>query len=135
MNNPSLFDDLETGYGMLYPTGYIVATFLTESDAEQIASALATAQFSDIRMFNNQELLDHIAETQSRQSLMDRRRTTLDEAEVAASNFLAQLKAGSHAVLVLAENDADIQRALPILRTENPQVMYHYENWTTTTLS
>lgn len=131
----SLFDSLENSYGLLYPTGYIVATFLTLNEAERIASALAENQFNNIRVFNNQELVAHIAETHFRQSPIDCLRARLDNLESAAHDLLAQLSVGNHAALVLTEDNAVVQRALLILRTGHPQRMYHYENWTTTTLN
>ena len=134
MSSKSKFEGIETDYGLLYPTGFIVAMFATADDAQKTAHALTDAQFSDVRLFSNQELSQHVAALQSQQSFIDRVRVELDESKAASDVFLERVKEGNHAVLVRAEDEDAIQRALPILRPYNPGLMEHYEKWTRTTL-
>ena len=129
---------LGTMFGTFYPLGYVVAAFDDGQRARQTLEGLqgAGCQNREARLLSGDEVLATHEAFLRQRNLAQRIAGAFDSEERdALEDYLELARQGHHFVIAEAPTEAEIQRALPVLREHGGHKIRHYGRAVITDLS
>ena len=111
--------------GAIYPKHYVVGVI---NDPQEAGFA-----HHDIRLFHNEELIEHVQQAEKRRNPLQRLVATFQQGTDEGDDtqvYVEEARLGHHILNVYASNEAQVERVRDIITTYHAHTIKYFGTWT-----